>query len=53
MKKSEDITPRERTLNSLDFKEVDTIPWSENFYDETLNKFFSEGLPAHKITVIE
>jgi uroporphyrinogen decarboxylase len=37
----------------MDFKKLDMIPWCEHFYDETLTKFFSEGLPAHEITVMD
>lgn len=47
------MTPRERIRNAMDFKEVDLVPWAESFYVETLIKFFSEGLPAHKMSVIE
>jgi uroporphyrinogen decarboxylase len=53
MKEPEGMTPRERVKNAMDFKEVDAIPWCEVFYEETLLKFFSEGLPAHKMTIIE
>ena len=47
------MTPRERIRNAMDFKKVDAIPWAESFYEETLLKFFSEGLPAHKLAVVE
>jgi len=47
------MTPRERIRNAMDFKEVDLVPWVESFYVETLIKFFSDGLPAHKMSVIE
>ena len=47
------MTARERIRNAMDFKKVDAIPWAESFYEETLIKFFSEGLPAHKMTVVE
>jgi len=53
MKEIEGMTPRERIRNAMDFKEVDLVPWAESFYVETLIKFFSEGLPAHKMAVIE
>jgi len=53
MKELGGMTPRERMKNAMDFKEVDAIPWCESFYEETLLKFFSEGLPAHKITNVE
>jgi hypothetical protein len=52
-KNSQDMTPRERTKNAMDFRPVDSIPWSESFYVETINRFFSEGLPAHEITLID
>ena len=47
------MTPRERMKNAMDFKKVDAIPWTENFYVETLTKFFSEGLPARELAVVE
>jgi hypothetical protein len=47
------MTPRERIRNAMDFKDVDAIPWVESFYEETLLKFFSEGLPANEIAVVE
>jgi uroporphyrinogen decarboxylase len=47
------MTPRERIKNAMDFKKVDSIPWSEGFYEETLLKFFSEGLPAHELTLVQ
>ena len=47
------MTPRERIRNAMDFKKVDAISWAESFYEETLIKFFSEGLPAHEITDLE
>lgn len=47
------MTPRERIKNAMDFKTVDSVPWSESFYEETLIKFFSEGLPAHRLTLVE
>jgi len=53
MKEIEGMTPRERIRNAMDFKEVDLVPWAESFYVETLIKLFSEGLPAHKMAVIE
>jgi len=53
MKEPEGTTPRERIKNAADFKKVDVIPWCESFYEDTLIKFFSEGLPAHEITNIE
>jgi len=53
MKETEMLTPRERIKNAMDFKKVDVIPWWEAFYEETLLKFFSEGLPAHEITTID
>jgi uroporphyrinogen decarboxylase len=47
------MTPRERIKDAMDFKPVDAIPWAEEFYPETVNKFFSEGLPAQKVSVID
>jgi uroporphyrinogen decarboxylase len=53
MKEPEGMTPRERTKNALAFKEVDGIPWVESFYEETLLKFFSEGLPVQAVTLVD
>ena len=53
MKEPEGMTPRERIKNAMVFKKVDAVPWCESFYEETLVKFFSEGLPAHKIIDVE
>ena len=47
------MKPRERIRNTMDFREVDSIPWAEEFYPETVNKFFSEGLPAQQINVVD
>jgi uroporphyrinogen decarboxylase len=47
------MTPRERFRKAINFQPVDAIPWAENFYVETVNRFFSEGLPAHEINVID
>lgn len=40
------MTPRERVKNAISFKKVDMVPWIEVFFDETLFKFISEGLPV-------
>lgn len=47
------MTPRETIKNAMDFKKIDAIPWSEGFYPETLTRFFSQGLPAQELTVVE
>ncbi|MGQ9781381.1 MAG: hypothetical protein ACUVQ8_03900 [Nitrososphaeria archaeon] len=47
------MTPRERIRAVMDFKKPDMLPWCEKFYDETLVKWFGEGLPADKILVID
>jgi uroporphyrinogen decarboxylase len=47
------VNPRERIKNAMDFKDVDAIPWAEEFYVETLNRFFSEGLPAEQVSVVD
>jgi hypothetical protein len=47
------MTPRERFRKAMNFERADAIPWTENFYVETVNRFFAEGLPAHEITVID
>lgn len=47
------MTPRERVKAVIHFKKPDVLPWIESFYDETLVKWFKEGLPADKLTVID
>jgi len=47
------ITPRERMRKAMNSEPVDAIPWSENFYVETVTRFFEEGLPAHEVAVID
>jgi len=47
------MTPRERVKAVIHFKKPDILPWIENFYDETIVKWFREGLHADEITVIE
>jgi len=47
------MTPRERIKAVINFKKPDVLPWFENFYDETLVKWFKEGFPADEVTVIE
>mgnify|MGYP002153782609 CR=1 FL=1 len=47
------MTPRERMKNAVDFRAVDAIPWAENFYVETISRFVAQGLPAHKIAVVD
>jgi uroporphyrinogen decarboxylase len=52
-KHGQGITPRERIRNAMDFKQLDAIPWAEEFYVETVNNFFSEGLPAQQVNVVD
>lgn len=47
------MTPRERIKSVINFKKPDVLPWIENFYDETIIKWFREGFPVDKVTVIE
>ncbi|MDH5439874.1 MAG: hypothetical protein OEZ48_05985 [Candidatus Bathyarchaeota archaeon] len=47
------MTPRERIKAVIDFEKPDVLPWCEAFYDETLVKWFREGLPADEVTVID
>jgi uroporphyrinogen decarboxylase len=47
------MTPRERINAVIHFRKPDMLPWIENFYDETVVKWFREGLHADEITVIE
>jgi len=53
MRKNEFMTPRERVVNTIHFKEVDVLPWYESFPPDTVIRWFSEGLPAHKTQKIE
>jgi len=46
-------TARERIKTVVNFRKPDVLPWCEKFYDETVLKWFSEGLPAEKVTVID
>jgi len=47
------MTPRERIKAVINFKKPDVLPWIEDFYDETVIRWFKEGLPADKLTVLE
>lgn len=47
------MTPRERFKAAVRFRKPDALPWLESFYDETVVKWFKEGLPAERVTVIE
>lgn len=47
------MTPRERIKSVIHFKKPDVLPWIESFYDETILKWFKQGLPAHELTIIE
>ncbi|MHA2407229.1 MAG: uroporphyrinogen decarboxylase family protein [Candidatus Ranarchaeia archaeon] len=47
------MTSRERFKAVINFKKPDRLPWVEVFYDEVLLKWFTEGLPANELTVIE
>ena len=47
------MMPRERIKNAMDFQPVDAIPWAEEFYVETVNKFFSEGLAAQEVVDVD
>lgn len=53
MGEREMMTPRERIKAVIHFRKPDVLPWIETFYDETLVKWFREGFPADKVTVIE
>jgi len=53
VKKSEGMTPRERVVNTIHFRKADVLPWYESYYEDTVVKWLSEGLPAHKILKIE
>jgi len=46
-------TPRERVKAVIHFKETDVLPWIEDFYDETILRWFREGLQVDKLMVIE
>lgn len=47
------MTPRERIRKAMDFEPVDAIPWAENFYVETVSRFFSQGLPANEVMITD
>jgi len=47
------MTPRERIKAVISFRLPDVLPWCEKFFDETLVKWFSEGLPVEKLAVID
>ena len=47
------MTPRERIKAVINFRRPDVLPWCEKFYDETIVKWFREGLPADKIIIID
>lgn len=53
MKEPEVMTPRERTKNAMDFKEVDSIPWVESLDEELIMNFISSGVPVQGVTAIE
>jgi len=47
------MTPRERIKAVISFRKPDVLPWCEKFYDETVVKWFREGLPADEVIVID
>ncbi|MEM3041168.1 MAG: uroporphyrinogen decarboxylase family protein [Nitrososphaerota archaeon] len=47
------MTPRERIKAVINFRKPDVLPWCEKFYDETIVKWLSEGLPGDKVIVID
>jgi len=47
------MNPRERVKNAMNLRVVDAIPRAENFYEETVTRFFAQGLPAQEIAVVE
>ena len=47
------MTPRERINAVINFEKADVLPWCEAFYDETVVRWFREGLPADEVTVID
>jgi len=47
------MTPRERIKSVISFRRPDVLPWCEKFFDETLVKWFGEGLPVEKVAVID
>lgn len=53
MKEPEGMTPRERIKNAIHFKKVDAIPWADFFLEETVLKWFQQGLQPDKVTVID
>ncbi|MEM2122324.1 MAG: uroporphyrinogen decarboxylase family protein [Candidatus Bathyarchaeia archaeon] len=53
MRELEGMTPRERVRNTIHFRKVDIIPWYESYYVDTVIRWLSEGLPAHRIVETE
>ena len=47
------MSPRERIKAVINFRKPDVLPWCETFYDETIIKWFGEGLPFQNIINIE
>jgi uroporphyrinogen decarboxylase len=47
------MSSRERIKAVMNFRRPDVLPWCEKFYDETLVKWFSEGLEPNKVVVID
>ena len=43
------MTPRERMKAVMHFKKPDVLPWSEFFQEETVNKWFTQGLKADEV----
>ncbi len=47
------MTSRERIRAVINFQKPDVLPWCEKFFDETVVKWFGEGLPAEEVVVID
>jgi uroporphyrinogen decarboxylase len=47
------MTPRERINAVINFKKPDMLPWCDKFFDETVIKWFGEGLSVRDVVVIE
>jgi hypothetical protein len=47
------MTPRDRVRAVIHFRKPDALPWIEMYSLETILKWFTQGLPADEITVVE
>ena len=53
MKEPEGMTQRERMKATIHFEKPDALPWIEDLYEETIMKWFQQGLPADETMVVD